>query len=112
MSIANLPPFYDMSYTDNEGYLTDEALSYQDESFQSLDWMLRLFNQLVISTFTNEEYKIQGLTVPSATTAEITAYGADSNIPLGTIWFNTDLGGGAKLQVKTAASTIETIQSV
>lgn len=114
MSIADLPPFYNMSYTDKEGNLTNEAQSYHDNSFQSLDWMLRLFNQLVISTFTSEEYQIQGFTVPSATTAEITVHRDNNDIPVGTIWLNSSLGS-PKLQVKTALGspgTIETIQSV
>lgn len=95
MSVPSLPPFYDMPYTDMDGYLTGDAQLYNDQMFQSLDIVVEFFNE--------------GLQVPQKTTAEITAYGADSSVPLGTIWYDTNIN---KLKVKTGASTIETITSV
>lgn len=93
---GELPNFFQMKYTDTEGYLTSEATLYNDQLYR---FLLGIFNG-------------NGIVVPSRTTAEITGYGNDSSVALGTIWFCTDLGGGAKLQVKTAAGTIETITSV
>ena len=94
MSIYRFPPFYNMVYTDKDGNLTDEALLYNDQLNQSLQQVGFNFNF--------------GLAPPQKTTAEITVLAADTNVPLGAQWFNTDL---AKLQVKVAAGTVETITS-
>ena len=111
MSIPKLPPFYNMNYTTKEGNLTDEALNHNDQTFQSLNELLTQFNQLVISNLVSGSYVIQGFTNPSATTAEITVYRDNDDVPVGTVWFNTST---SKLQVKTAIGspgTIETITS-
>ena len=47
-----------------------------------------------------------GFTIPILTTTEITA--VEPDMPDGTLWFNSTL---AKLQVKTAAGSVETITS-
>lgn len=93
MSVPNLPPFWNMNFTQADGYLTSDGYLYMDQTFQSLNTVVNFFNN--------------GVEFPPKTTADITALepGAKS----GTVWFNTSL---AKLQVKTAAGVIETIQSV
>ena len=98
MTIENLPPFYDMKFTIRDGNLTREANMYMDQTFQTLENVVDLLNTFVT---------VDGITIPNKTTAEITAL--EPNASLGTMWFNTTL---AKLQVKTAAGTIETITSV
>jgi len=109
MSIPNLPVFFDMKYTNDKGELTPDAFLYNDNMFQTLNVAVFLLNSIVSSlvasdgTITN-----QGLTVPNKTTVEIAAFGVDTDIPLGAIYFDTDI---AKLKVKTAASTIELITS-
>lgn len=92
MSIPNLPAFYNMRYTDKDGNMTGESQFYNDQMFQTLNAIVNQFNN--------------GVQFPNKTTAEITALEPDS--PNGTTWFNTSI---AKLQVKTAAGTIETITS-
>lgn len=94
MSIYNFPPFYNMLYTEKDGSLTDEALLYNDQLNQSLQQVGFYFNY--------------GLAPPQKTTGEIDVLKANTDVPLGAIWFNTDL---AKLQVKVSAGTVETITS-
>jgi len=94
MSLPDLPVFFDMKYVDKDGNLTPDASLYNDNLWQTLNELVRQINN--------------GLQLPQATTSQITSYGADTTVPVGTIWFDTDI---AKLKVKTAASTIETITS-
>lgn len=109
MSVPKLPPFYNMNYTDRDGNLTDESLSFNDQTWQSLNAMLSMFNQFVLSSFdANANFTFQGLTFPTFTNAEIATFGADTDVPNGTVWFSST---DSKLKVKTAASTIETITS-
>lgn len=101
--IPNLPAFFDMIYTQDNGKLSREGLLYNDQMFQSL-------NQLVV--YINSNLSPSGFYMPNATTAEITVYRDDDTVPVGAMWFNTNL---AKLQVKTALGspgTIETVTSV
>lgn len=95
MTIANLPTFYSMRFTEDDGSLTGDSNLYLDQSFQTLNQIVNFFNQ--------------GLQTPQKTTAEIAVYATQAAVPNGTIWFNTTI---SKLQVKTAAGTIETITSV
>ena len=95
MTIANLPTFYSMKFTESDGSLTGDSNLYLDQSFQTLNQIVNFFNQ--------------GMQLPQKTTAEIAVYAADTAIPNGTVWFNKSI---SKLQVKTAAGTIETITSV
>ena len=94
MSVPSLPPFYEMLFTDPDGYLTSDALYYMDQSFQTLNEVVEFFNE--------------GVQVAQKTTAQITTLGGDTSVPLGTIWYDTDIN---KLKVKTGAGTIETITS-
>jgi hypothetical protein len=94
MAIPNLPPFFNMIYTNKDGSLTPNSQLYNDLMYQVLNRVIDNFNN--------------GMQLPNKTTAEITAYAADATVPLGTLWFNSSLG---KLQFKTGASTVETITS-
>lgn len=94
MSVSRVPPFFNMNYTDDNGNLTANAHLYNDQLSQVLQQIIEQMNN--------------GIQMPQKTTAEIAAYGTDINVPNGTIWFDTDI---AKLKVKTAAATIETITS-
>lgn len=108
MTIPTLPVFYDMDYTKHDGKLTSDAYLYNDQTFQTLNLVVILLNSFISSAIINNTIVNNGITPPSFTTAQITAFGADSTIPNGTMWFNTTL---AKLQVKTAPGIIETITS-
>ncbi len=109
MSLPNLPPFYKMPWTDGDGNMTPESLMYSDETFQTLNFLVYLANQILNSTYSsNNTITLDSLNAPQKTTAQITAYGSDSSIPNGAIWFDTDV---SKLKVKTASATIETITS-
>jgi hypothetical protein len=92
--IPSLPPFFNMAYTDDKGNLTVNAQLYNDLTYQILSQVVEYFNT--------------GLQLPRKTTAEITVYLNDINIPIGTLWFNTSVG---KLQFKTGAGTFETVTS-
>lgn len=94
MSLLDLPIFYNMKYVDDKGYLSPEASLYNDGLWQTLDQLSDVLKN--------------GFQVTQATAAQITSYGNDTNVPVGTMWFDT---GIAKLKVKTAAGTIETITS-
>lgn len=87
----NLPVFFDFVYTNKNGSLTANAKLYNDLQFQYL----------------NQNFSF-GLQIPNRDTADITADINNVNIPLGTIWFNTDM---SKLQFKSAPSAVETITS-
>lgn len=92
MSIPLLPPFYDMKYTDPDGYMTSESHFYNDQIWQSQNQIIGFFNN--------------GIPFPIKTTAQITDLEPTSQ--LGTVWFNSDL---LKLQVKVSSGTIQTITS-
>ena len=109
MAVPNLPVFFDMKYTDTEGNLTPDAFFYNDNTFQSLNTAVFLLNSIVSSLVSSDgTITNKGLLAPQKTTLEITAFGADSTVPNGAIYFDTD---DSKLKVKTADSTIETITS-
>ena len=99
MAVSNIPPFFNMDFTNKDGSLTPNAQLYNDQLCQSLQQIIEQMNN--------------GIQLPQKTTAEITVYRDDINVPRGTIWFNTSL---LKLQFKTVANigsgTIETITSV
>lgn len=92
--IPSLPPFFNMRYTDEKGDLTVNAQLYNDLMYQVLNEVVEYFNT--------------GLQLPRKTTADITVYLNDINIPVGTLWFNSSIG---KLQFKTGAGTLETVTS-
>lgn len=107
MSVPTLPAFFDMYYTEKDGRLTADGYLYNDQMFQALNLAVILLNSVVSSSIINNMIVNNGMTPPPFTTAQITALQPASAI--GTIWFNTTL---AKLQVKTATGTVETITSV
>lgn len=109
--IPKLPPFFDMQYTNKDtGRLMQDGLLYNDQLWQSLNIMLTLVNGLITSApgSNQSDYINQGVVVPNFTTTEINAFAADSDTPLGSIWFNTST---AKLQVLTAPGVVQTITS-
>lgn len=94
MAVDGTPTFYKMQIANDENEVSDEATLYFDQQSQVISEMVDQFNG--------------GIQMAQKTNAQATAAGADTNVPLGTVWFNTDV---AKLQVKTAASTVETVTS-
>lgn len=92
MTVASLPPYYKMKAADEKGEISTEFNLYNDQLWQTLNQIVEFFNN--------------GVPAPNFKTSEISALEPEAGI--GTIWFNTDL---AKLQVKTAAGTVETITS-
>ena len=97
MSLNQLPPFYNMPLARGDGKFSPQSLLYFDQTYQILAQIVDLLNNYVT---------IDYIAAVSKTTAEITALEPDA--PDGAIWFNSTL---AKLQVKTAAGTIETVTS-
>lgn len=96
--LTELPSFYNMQITDKGDLSSSQFLLYLDQTYQLLNKIVGLLNLYVTSDY---------IAAVSKTTAEITAL--EPYAPLGAIWFNTTL---AKLVVKTASGTIETIQSI
>ena len=96
MSVPSLPPFYEMLFTDPDGYMTSDALYYMDQSFQTLNEVVEFFNK--------------GVEMPQYTAADIATIAAETTVPLGTMWYDTT---NNKLVVKTSNSSpyIETITS-
>jgi hypothetical protein len=94
--IPDLPPFFQMRWSSEDGDMTEEALLYMDNSSQTLDALVNSYNF-------NFNY---GMRIPSKTSAEITELSSDAEE--GTVWFNSDI---SKLQVKTGPATMETILS-
>lgn len=101
MAVEGFPEFYQMPWVQQDGELTDQAALYHDQLSQVVSLIIDELNSII-------DVNSGGVIMPSNTAAEITGFGADANVPLGTVWFNTDT---SKLQVKTAAGTIETITS-
>jgi hypothetical protein len=113
MTVSELPAFYDMPYTTKDGDLTSESHLYNDQMFQTLNDVVNAINALVSSLKQADgTLKINGLNPPSYTTAEIAAIAADTDnpVPVGTIWFDTDLKK-LKVLVNKTPVTIETITS-
>jgi hypothetical protein len=110
MSIPTLPAFFDMYYTEKDGRLAPDGYLYNDQMFQALNLAVILLNLTVNSAIINSPngntIVSNGIVAPSFTTAQITALVPTAIV--GTIWFNTTL---SKLQVLTAAATVETITS-
>lgn len=97
LPLAPLPPWYTLPYTKEDGNLTDAANLFNDQTYQALNPVVNMFNY--------------GVQIPNKTTSEINVFGADTAVPVGTVWLNTDIVGGPKLQVKTAPGVIQTITS-
>lgn len=111
MTIPNLPAFFDMYYTKEDGRLTPDGYLYNDQMFQALNLALILINSVITSVIENTGGNTtivnNGIKFPPFTTAEIVALEPDADN--GTVWFNTTL---KKLQLKTDTGVIETITSV
>ena len=107
MSLPILPPFYQMKISNPDGYMTSEAILFNDEQSQTLVKAIDLINMIATSFIDNTGLvSYNGLIAPSFTAAQIATLA--SSAQLGTIWFNTD---SAKLQVLTAPGVVETITS-
>lgn len=105
--IADIPTFFDMFYTETSGKLAPDGYLYNDQLNQTLDVMLYVINNVVLTSVAlanNETININGLIVPSKTTVEITALEPDA--PNGTLWFNTTIPA---MQYKESAGVIKTI---
>jgi hypothetical protein len=89
--VQNLPPFFDFDYTNKDGGLTPNAKLYNDLTFQYL----------------NQNFSF-GMQIPNRTTDQIAVDLANVNIPIGTLWLNSDV---TKLQFKTGTGMFETITS-
>ena len=106
MAIQNLPVFYNMPYTTKEGNLSSGAQVYHDQTYQALNAQMALSNGTTSTVVQNGSVTINGINPPSKTTAEIAALFADASIPVGTIWYDSNLGKlkfkGATLQLITS----------
>lgn len=98
----NVPTFASVQHVQDDGYLTSRMQMYNDQ-----------LNQVLQNALSDN-----GWTVPNLTTLQISGpypdqptlpNGVQEIMPLGTIWFDSTIG---KLYVKTAAGTVEQIQSV
>lgn len=92
MPVAQPPNFYKMQWATDSGAMTSASHLYFDQQSQTVQQMAAMFNVALVA--------------PQKTTAEITALEPQAEI--GSIWFDTDV---AKLKVKTASGTVETITS-
>ncbi len=104
-----IPHFQNYQYTDKDGQLTATAQLFMSQ-----------FNQIILSLIGRYGFQVPNLTtdqinwVSAFTPNGIATDGINNTgLPVGTLWFNTDLG---KLQVKTALTplptgTIETLAS-
>jgi hypothetical protein len=127
MAIANLPIFFDMLYSKQDGYLAPDGYLYNDQMFQSLNNLLMIFNKSASTIFTNipalqavgiNAPALLGVNPPSFTTGQINAIVAINPyvVPFGTTWYNITIN---KLQVWVQVSpgpppvgAIQTITSV
>ena len=87
--LPDLPRWYNMRYTFEDGTLTSDANFYNDQMNQTLSKVIN-----------------NGIVMPSATTAQLTLCRDDVTIPVGTVWFCTDLAPNGKLVVKTLQAII------
>lgn len=92
MPVTPAPTFYKMQWSEDGKPMSGDAHLYFDQQGQTIEQITNQFNT--------------GIVVTPKTTAEIAAL--EPTAPIGTTWFNTTL---AKLQVKVAAGTIETVTS-
>lgn len=106
MSIPVPSPFYDVTYTDKNGNLVANAKLYNDQLFQTLNYVVLLINSLATTDISNTMVNFNGLSAPIKTTTEITAL--EPNVPRGTVWYNSTI---KKLQFKSDDGVIETITS-
>jgi len=112
MSLADLPTFNHSQWTDEKGNMTSEATMYSDEMNQTLIQVITVLNDLLTLQIITDGSQVSGtivldgVKIPNKTTAEINTLEPDA--ALGTLWFDTSI---AKLKVKTAAGTVETITS-
>lgn len=109
MTLPNLPAFYDMKYTQQDGSMTHDSKVFNDQTFQTLNALVILVNQMSLTIVNQQSANnviYNGLTAPSFTTAEIVAL--EPSATNGTMWYNSTL---KKMQFKADSGVIETITS-
>ena len=91
MTVTDLPPFYNMNYTDEKGNLTTEAMLHNDQTFQTLDAVVGAVNN--------------GWVFPSYNNAAIAVFRDSLDTAVGAVWFSTD---DSALKLKTVQATYNT----
>jgi hypothetical protein len=122
MPIQDLPAFFDMIYTIEGGRLSPDGYLYNDQTFQTLNNLVGMFNNSSSTLFSDvaslqavgiNAPALLGINPPSFTTTQITAILAlappDPVVPVGTMWYNSTI---KKLQFKSDTGVVETITSV
>lgn len=112
MPLSSLPPFYKMIVTDKNDSMSADLYMYLDQQFQTLNQLLLLISQLTTTTVSapngaNNQVVIDGLTIPSKSSADIANLVSSNSVPVGTIWYDTTLN---KLKFLTNTG-LETITS-
>lgn len=112
MALIKLPAFYDMIYTKEDSRLTGEAYMFNDQTFQVLNHLVELINDLTSTVIQANDVTVNGLNPPSKTTAEINAIVAetdpDKQVKIGTIWYDSSI---KKLKFLSDTGVVETITS-
>lgn len=108
MAIQDLPVFFDMIYCTADGRLTTDSYLYNDQTFQALNLLVILVNSITSTVVDKGNVTINGINPPSFTTTQINTFFNDASIPIGTLWYNSNMD---KLQFK-GASAVQTITSV
>ncbi len=121
MSIVNLPAFYDMIYVNkDDGKLSTDGYMYNDQMFQVLNDIVILLNAITSTQITgtssnSQTVTINGINPPLKTTAEINAFVAETDtskqLPVGTIWYNSDTDQLQFLSLVAGVRTLKTITS-
>lgn len=105
MTIPNVPTFFDMNFVDKDGKLTADGKLYNDQLSQVLNDFVLTLNQITSTAVSGGSVTINGILMPSFTTAQILAL--SSSAQEGTIWYDKDIG---KLKFKNSLG-IQTITS-
>lgn len=112
MSLINLPAFFDMVYVNKDnGRLSTDGYLYNDQTFQVLNHLVELMNDITTTVITSTSVTLNGLNPPSLTTAQIDALVAaiPLTLPLGTIWYDSDVN---KLKVLVSLAGVPTVQTI
>lgn len=108
MTIQALPAFYNFQYVDKEGNMTSASYLFNDQTFQTLNAVVNLLNMITTTIINQGNVTVNGLNPPSFTTAQINALFLLDTVPVGTIWYDSDMD---VLKFKGAAA-VQTITSV
>jgi hypothetical protein len=111
MPIQNLPPFFNMVYTNkDDGRLSPDGYLYNDQMFQALNAAIILLNDITTTIISRGSVTLNGLNPPSLTTEQIMTLITSNpvTVPMGTIWYNSDID---KLQYLGSGNVLHTITS-